>query len=130
MQTPIWLTILLSLFSGIAAYAVSTYVYLRNERRKQKLRIFEELLGNRHGLTLAGGTEAHDRFIRALNASFAIFYQSKSVVEAIQDFKKYKERTADNVTQLLRSISEDLKIDTSYLDDDFFDEPFTPGSIK
>jgi len=85
-------------------------------------------MGNRHGLTPVGNAEAKARFFQALNTAFAVFNDSKPVVEALQDFKKHKGHASNNVTQLLRRMSQDLKIDTSYLEDDFFDEPFTPGN--
>jgi hypothetical protein len=127
VQTPIWLTILAALVSGLITFFVSTWFYVRHERRKEKLLILREIMGNRHGLVPDGNTEAKARFFQALNSAFAVFHKSKSVVKALQDFKTHKNRSADNVTQLIRRMSEDLNIDTSYLDDSFFDEPFTPG---
>lgn len=126
-ETQIWPMIASSLFSGLAAYGISTYFYMRHECRKEKLSILREIMGNRHGLTSAGSAEANARFFQALNSAFSVYHSSKSVVKALQDFKKHKGRTADNVTQLIREMSKDLKIDTSYLEDSFFDEPFTPG---
>ena len=128
MQTPIWITILTALLSGLITFFISTYFYIRHERRKEKLSVLKEIMGNRHGLTPAGNVEAKARFFQALNSAFAAFHDSKPVVEALQDFKKHENRSSDNVTQLIRRMSEDLKIDTSYLEDHFFDEPFTPGT--
>jgi hypothetical protein len=113
----------------LVTFYVSTCFYIRHERRKEKLSVLKEIMGNRHGLTPSGGAEAKARFFQALNASFAVFHDSKQVVEALHDFKKYKDRASDNVTQLIRRMSQDLKIDTGYLGDDFFDEPFTPGTL-
>lgn len=127
MQTPVWLTILAALGSGLITFIISTCFYVRHEYRKEKLTVLKEIMGNRHGLTPAGNADANGRFFQALNTAFAVFHDSKPVVEALQDFKRHKNRTSDNVTQLIRRMSEDLKIDTSYLDDDFFDEPFVPG---
>jgi len=128
VQTPIWVTILVALLSGLVTFFISTYFYVRHERRKEKLSVLKEIMGNRHGLTPVGNAEAKARFFQALNAAFAVFHDSKQVVEALQDFKKHKNRASDNVTQLIRRMSQDLRIDTSYLEDDFFDEPFTPGT--
>ena len=126
-EAPIWPMIVSSLFSGLVAYGISTYFYAKHEQRKEKLSILREIMGNRHGLTLAGNAEANAKFFQALNSAFAVFHDSKPVVKALQDFKRHKGRSADNVTQLIREMSKDLKIDTSYLEDSFFDEPFTPG---
>ena len=128
METPIWVMILTALLSGLVTFFISTHFYVRHERRKEKLSVLKEIMGNRHGLTPAGNAEAKARFFQALNSAFAVFHDSKAVVEALQDFKKCKNRSADNVTQLIRRMSEDLTIDTSYLEDSFFDEPFIPGT--
>ncbi len=128
MQTPIWIIILASLLSGLVTFFISTYFYIRHERRKEKLFVLKEIMGNRHGLTLDGNADAKARFFQALNASFAVFHDSKQVVEALQNFKRHKNRAPANVTQLIRRMSENLKIDTSYLEDNFFEEPFIPGT--
>lgn len=129
MENPVWLTVLISLFSGFAAYAVSTYFYIHYERRKEKLSVLRAIMANRYGLTSAGRSEASGKFFQALNEAFAVFHNSRPVIEALKDFSQHKFRTADNVTQLIRRMSEDLKIDTSYLEDDFFNTPFVPGII-
>ncbi len=128
MQVPVWVTILAALLSGLVTFLVSTCFYVRHERRREKLSVLKEIMGNRHGLTPAGSADANGRFFQALNTVFAVFHDSKPVVEALQDFKKHNNRSSDNVTQLIRRMSQDLKIDTTYLDDDFFDEPFAPGA--
>ena len=126
-EPQMWPMIASSFFSGLAAYGISTYFYVRHERRKEKLLLLREIMGNRHGLTPGGNAEANAKFFETLNSAFAVFHDSSDVVKALHDFKKHKTRSADNVTQLIREISKDLKIDTSYLEDSFFDEPFTPG---
>ncbi len=124
------ITILSSLLSGLVACAVSTWFYTRHESKKEKLTIFHEIMGNRHGLTHEGNSESKARFFQALNSTYAVFHDSKVVVSALNDFKIHKGRDGDNVTQLIRRMAEDLKIDTSYLDDEFFKEPFVPESIN
>ena len=115
--------------SGRPCNAFCLHLLLCTPRaEKGKLSVLKESMGNRHGLTPAGSADANRRFFQALNTAFAVLHDSKPVVEALQDFKKHKNRASDNVTQLIRRMSQDLKIDTSYLDDDFFDEPFTPGA--
>ena len=128
---PILLSGLLSaLLSVLLTWVLSTWWQTRQERRKEKLALLREIMGNRHGLAPGGGAEANARFFQALNSAFAVFHDSKEVIEALQNFKRHKNRTADNVTQLIRRMSEDLKIDTTYLQDAFFDEPFVPGSLQ
>jgi hypothetical protein len=130
MEDTNWLAILLSgLLSALLASLVTTFINVRQERRKAKLALLVEIMGNRHGLTPGGGAEANARFLQALNCVFAVFHDSREVVFALQDFKKFPQRAGDNVTQLIRRMSHDLKIDASFLEDSFFDEPFIPRTL-
>lgn len=126
MATPIWPTIVAGLLSGLITFFVSTCFYMRHERRKEKLAILKDIMSNRHGLTPNGDRDAKARFFQTLNATFAVFHDSKPVIEALEDFKRYPNRAADNTTQLIRRMSQDLGIDTGFLEDSFFDEPFIP----
>jgi hypothetical protein len=123
VESPIW-TLVAGLFSGFVTFVVSTWVYMRRDRRKDKLALLREVMSNRHGLTPDGDTDARARFFQALNGAFAIFYDSRPVLEAVRDFRRHPSRAADNTTQLIRSMCKDLGIDTSFLEDAFFDEPF------
>lgn len=127
LATLTWTPLLSAIVSGLVVFGVSACYQHRREVRKEKLAALGALMGNRHGLTGAGGNEAKTRFIEALNSAYVVFHKSPSVVEALNKFKKNKSQTGANVTCLLRKMLEDLKIDTSDLDDSFFDEPFTPG---
>ena len=126
METPIWPTIVAGLLSGLITFVISTYFYLRQERRKEKLALLRDVMANRHGLTSNPDPEAERRIFQALNAAFATFHDCKPVIEAIQNFKRHPTRASDNTTQLIRSMCKDLKIDTTFLEDSFFDEPFVP----
>jgi len=122
-----WTPLLPALVSGLVVFGVSAYYQHRREVRKEKLAVLGALMGNRHGLTAAGGDEAKTRFFEALNSTYVVFHKSPSVVEALNNFKKNKGQTGANVTGLLRRMLENLKVDTSDLDDSFFEEPFTLG---
>jgi len=50
----IWITIISSLLSGLIVFFISTYFYMRHERRKEKLAVLRQLMGNRHGLITNG----------------------------------------------------------------------------
>ncbi len=119
MQTSICVTVITAFLSGLVTFFISTYFYVRHESRKEELALLKENMDNRHGLTPGGNAEVKTRFFQALNAVFAPFHHSKQVIEALQDFKTHKNRASDNVTQFIRRMSQDLKIDTSYLEDGF-----------
>lgn len=122
-----WAPLLSAIVSGLVVFGVSAWYQHRREVRKEKLAVLGALMGNRHGLTVAGGDEAKTRFIEALNSAYVVFHKSTPVVEALNNFKTNKGQSGANVTCLLRKMLEDLKIDTGDLDDSFFDEPFTAG---
>jgi hypothetical protein len=126
--TPIWVTFLAAVISGLFTFLVSTWFYMRHERRKEKLSILKEIMGNRHGISANGDAAAKARFFQALNTTYAVFHDSQPVIQALGDFKIHSNRAGDNVTQLIRRMSHDLGIDTSYLADEFFNEPFGPRS--
>jgi hypothetical protein len=126
MQVPIWLTIIISLTSGLVTFAISTWFYVRHEERKQKIEVFRNLMGNRHGLTKTPDPDVKREFFKALNEAFVVFGKSPEVLKTIMNFKIYPDRASDNFTLLARAICSDLKIPDSTIKDEFFNEPFVP----
>ncbi len=126
VEVSIWLIIVPVLFSGLIVYVFSIAFYARHERRKEKLSVLEEIMGNRYGLTPSSNAEVNARFFQVLNSIFTVFHDSRRVVKALRVFKQHKGRAADNVTQLIMEMGMDLKIDTSYLEDSFFKDLLIP----
>ena len=63
-----WTSIMLaSIFSGLLGVGISTWYHARNEKRKIKILVLEQLLGNRYDLL-------GERFTEALNKIFITFY--------------------------------------------------------
>lgn len=125
---PIWLIIFSGLIGAILSSFLSSYLYRRHEKRKQKLDTFRRLLGNRWAIT--EGQESNfehfrGEFIVALNEIFVVFHDSNSVRDAL---KKYNEsKSLDNLISLFKAICKDLKISYEF-NDSIFSEPFTPSS--
>jgi len=115
---------------GVSTLTIPLHFYIRHEERKQKLEVFRKLMANRHGLVPNGDPEINREFFRALNEAFAVFGKSKQVIVAIKAFKIHSDRASDNVIILAREVCKDLKIDTSFLEDEFFSEPFVPYNEK
>ena len=122
------MTIILVLLSGLASAIVtqilSNRFYSNQERRKQKLDILKQLLGNRIALTSSSDPITVDRFFEASNSSFAVFYDNKTVLQALDDFHLKSNQSSDNAYNLIVAICKDLKINTSELSKDFFLKPF------
>jgi len=127
MQVPIWLTIVISLTSGLLTFAISTWFYMLHEERKQKLEVFRNLMGNRHGLIQNPDPEVKREFFKALNEAFVVFGKSKKILTTIMNFNTYPNRAGDNFTLLARAICSDLKIPESAIKDEFFTNSFTPN---
>ncbi len=127
MQVPLWLTIIISLTSGLVTFAISTYFYIRHEERSQKLQVFRTLMANRHGLIVNPDPDVKRDFFRALNEAFVVFGNSPEIIECINNFSIHKNRAPDNVTILARAICKDLKINVASLKDEFFTKPYTPN---
>ena len=126
MQVPIWLTIITSLTSGLITYCISTWFYVRHEDRKQKLEVFRNLMGNRHGIIKDPDANVQREFFKALNEAFVVFGKSPEVLWAIMNFKTHPDKASENFISLARAICSDLKIPDATIKDEFFNEPFVP----
>jgi len=98
MQVPVWLTVLLSLASGLVTFSVSTWFYIYYEERKQKLEVFRALMGSRHGLVESADPEVKRKFFMFLNEAFVVFGKSPCIIECLKNFKNFPGRAADNFT--------------------------------
>ena len=123
----IWLIIIASLLSGLIGAILSSYLYLKHEKRKQKFDILRRILGNRWAI--AKGQEgkaehAREEFFVALNEAIAVFHDSTSVIDALDRY--HEDSSNDNFIRLFKAICKNLRV--SYeLNDSFFETPFTPG---
>ncbi|WP_270167548.1 DUF6680 family protein [Paenibacillus sp. SYP-B4298] len=110
--------------SGIIAITIATKINRNNESRKLKTDLLRKLMGNRNDI--------HSKeFTESLNSIFVVFYQSKEVVSALKEFhqvvvstKKTSQEVEAKLIELIRSICQDLGIDTAPLSDEFFIKPF------
>ena len=129
----IWLIIIAALFSGLIGAILSSFLssdlYQRHEKPKQKLDTLRRLWGNR--FAIAEGQEskaehAREEFFIALNEAVVVFHDSPSVIDALD---KYRENNSmDNLVRLFKAMCKNLEV--SYeLNDSFFLTPFTPGPM-
>jgi len=120
-ETYIYVTIISSIFSGLAALIISTIYYKRHENRKIRIDTLKRIISNRYDLK-------GDEFTRSLNEIFIVFRKSKSVMKALSDFH---ERTItpnisneDALLKLLKAMCDDLSIKYDDFNDSFFLRPF------
>lgn len=75
----ITITVISSLLSGLAGVFVSTWVFYKLERHKQKLDLARRLLGNRFNVK-------GDAFSCALNEVIGVFADSEDVLSKMKSF--------------------------------------------
>jgi len=120
-----WMVILISsLLSGLLGVGISTLYHQRNEIRRTKLQVLQQLLGNRHNI------KGH-LFTEALNQVFVIFYDSQDILIALKAFHEVAmsaQKTTDLANQklldLFKAMCKNLKINPEPLTDNFFLQPF------
>ena len=75
-----WIPILIAaLLSGLVGVGVSTWYHQRNEIRRAKLQVLQQLVGNRNDIR-------GQKFTEALNQIFVMFYDSQDVLLALKAF--------------------------------------------
>lgn len=118
------LIIISSLLSGLIGVIVSNKYYHKNEIRREKLQVFQQLLGNRHDLK-------EQNFTEALNKILVVFYDSKEVLSALKEFHETiisSQKTKDIIDQkfldLLKTMCIYLEINIEPLTDNYFLQAF------
>ena len=130
-MVPIWALILISLLSGLIGALISTYYYLRYEKRKLKLDTLRRLAATRFAITVEGTTEeSRNEFFAVLNEIFVVFHDASKVLNALEQLyanRNRPERMHDNFVKLFKAMTNHLKISHKSLTDSFFLTPFVPG---
>lgn len=113
------------LFASLVILILQNRYYRNEEKRKQKFEIFKQLMGHRNALANNFTEENKVKFFEALNTAFVVFYQNQEVLNALNNFHLLPGRNIDTLTELFKAICDDLKIETDFLGDEFFQKPFT-----
>ena len=120
-----WIIIFVSaLFSGILGIGISNWYHTKNEKRRQKYFLLEQLIGNRYH---AQG----EKFTEALNKIFIVFNDSEKVLVALKLFhesvsSQHIDRNISDqrLLELFKSMCEELDINTNVLTDSFYLQAF------
>lgn len=116
-------TILTSVASGLIGALLSTYIYIRREKRKFKMDTLKKFASNRFDLK-------SEEFSRALNEIYVVFNDNERVIKALQDLhgaivgKQGNEIATSHFVKLYKEMCKDLSVDYSNLNDSFFLTPF------
>jgi hypothetical protein len=115
-----WIPILISaLLSGLIGVGISTWYHQRNEIKRIKLHVLQQLLGNRNDIQ-------GQPFAEALNQVIVVFHDSKDVLKAWGAFFEAVAHHETNdlifskLLDLFKAMCRDLNIKTEQLTDDFF----------
>ena len=113
-----------SLLSGLLSVGISTWYHHRNEIRRTKLHVLQQLLGNRHDIQ-------GQLFTEALNQVFVVFYDSHDVLAAVKAFhevtmsgQKSTDLANQKLLDLFKAMCKHLQINPEPLTDNFFLQPF------
>jgi hypothetical protein len=123
-----WVLILISaILSGLVGVGISTWYHQRNEIKRIKLQVLQQLLGNRNDLK-------GQPFTEALNQVFVVFYDSqvlivlKAFFEVIVGAHRAEALVDQKLLDLFKAICKHLGITTEPLNDDFFLQTFNVRS--
>jgi deoxyribodipyrimidine photolyase len=118
-------TFLVSVFlSGLVGVVISIWYSHWSAKQQAKLRLLQQLLGNRNDIK-------GQLFTEALNQVFIVFDDSKPVTRAIQDFhrvvicsNKTNDESNKALLNLIKAICRDVNLRVHKVDDEFFLRPF------
>jgi hypothetical protein len=113
-----------ALLSGLLGVLISNWYYKRSEIRRIKLRILQQLMGNRFDL--------HSRsFVEALNQVPVVFYESNEVLSAFKTYQEHCQTNSDGnlgvqrFHDLINAMYKHLDMNTEPLTDNIFRATFT-----
>jgi hypothetical protein len=122
-----------ALLSGLVATWVSILHRNRQQVRDTKIRVFQELLGNRYVLLpIAHEAAAAAAFNSAVNQIAVVFHDCDSVMNALRSFHETivePSTSADlknkRLLELFKSLAKHLKVNTELLGENFFLQAFS-----
>ncbi len=117
----ILIVIIAALISGIVSIVISNRYYQRNENRRLKINVLQQLIGNRHDFK-------GDKCTEALNQIAVVFCDSDDVIQAYKTFFKSVSSGSPNnnseFIDLCKSICKHLNVTSPLLNDDVFLQVF------
>ncbi len=122
-----------ALLSGLVATWVSIWYREREQIRQAKIRVFQELLGNRYVLLpVPHDATAWAAFASAVNQIAVVFHDCDPVLSALRSFHEViveSSASADLKTkrllELFKSMAKHLNVKTELLGENFFLQAFS-----
>lgn len=118
-------TFLVSVFlSGLVGVVITIWYSDWSAKQQTKLRVLQQLLGNRHNIT-------GEPFTEALNQILIVFADTKRVITALKGFHavvtepfRTSEKVNESLLILIKSICRNTRIKVIEIEDKFFLIPF------
>jgi hypothetical protein len=115
-----------ALLSGLLGVLISNWDHKRNEIKRMKLRVLQQLMGNRYAVN-------GKAFLEALNQVAVVFHDSKEVITALKSVhedvmsaQRSRDLSNQKLLELFKAMFKHLDIKTEPLTDNFFLTAFIP----
>lgn len=127
MEVKDWINIIAIILSPIFAVLITMWLTTKNEKRKEKMEVFKQLMISR---AVSGTID----YVKTLNSLDVVFADSPRVRAAWKDlFSEYSKANADNYsilskrTKLIETIAKDLGYDDKIAWDEIISNPYIPN---
>ncbi|MCI5544734.1 MAG: hypothetical protein MR368_04595 [Azospirillum sp.] len=127
MELKDWINIIAIVLSPIFAVLITMWLTIRNEKRKEKMEVFKQLMISR---AVSGTID----YVKTLNSLDVVFADSPKVRAAWKDlFNEYAKTNIDSYsilskrTKLIETIAKDLGYDDKIAWDEIIANPYVPN---
>ena len=115
-----------ALLSGLLGVLISNRDYKRNEIRRVKLRVLQQLMGNRYDVNGIAFLEAMNQVAVVFHDSNEVITALRSVHEDVMNPNRNAELSRQRLLALFKAMFKHLGIETELLTDNFFLTAFIP----
>lgn len=114
-----------ALFSGIVATVITLYFYYKQENKRRKLDLLENIMRTLNGIKAGNEDPArHNELCGYLNSIYIAFGDNQKVLDNLTKCKMAKELQNDDLVTLIKSMCDDLNIKRDKLNDTFITRLF------
>lgn len=114
-----------ALFSGIVATSITLCFYYKQEKKRRKLDLLENIMRTLNGIKEGNeDSTRHDELCGYLNSIYIAFGDNQKVLDNLTECKKKKKLENDDLVTLIKSMCDDLKIKRNKLNDSFITKIF------
>lgn len=127
MEIKDWINIVAIILSPIFAVIITMWLTTRNEKRKEKMEVFKQLM-------IARAISGNYDYVKTLNSLDVIFADSPKVRQAWKElYEEYAKSNIDHIailskrTKLIETIAQDLGYDDKIAWNEIITNPYIPN---